>query len=214
MRQRSRQFASALLVIGVLFGGATSLFAQTVELTPFYGYRFGGGLVRDGYYPYDPDPYLDFDLAASSCYGVVVDVAVSSRFKIEGLVSQQRTKLEAPGFFGPQGPPMVVDKYLFGTQWEFGQDRFRPFLTGLVGFTRYEPDVEGAGSETRFGISFGGGLKVFFNEHYGARFDGRASTGFGNSGAGVSCGFGGCGLSFGGWGSWDGEAAVGFIFAF
>jgi hypothetical protein len=188
-------------------------FAQTVELAPFVGYRFGGGL-SDAYYPYDPEIYADFDLAASPVYGVVVDVAIGDQLKIEGFVSQQRTHIDPAGFFGPEGPPMIVDRYFFGVVWEVTRDRIRPFAAVTAGFTTYRPDVELAGSETRFGFGFGGGVKAFFNRNYGVRLEGRASTRFGGSGVGVACGGRGCGFSLGGWGSWDGEAAAGFIFAF
>jgi hypothetical protein len=209
----SRSCLGAGLAVSVL-AQAVPAAAQTVEVAPFVGYRFGGGLVADRATPYDPAIYRDFDLAASASYGVVVDVAAGRRLKIEALASQRRARIEAPGFFGPKGPTMVVDQFLVGVQRPFVYAPVRPFLSGLLGFTRYHPDVEGAGSETRFGLALGGGVTLDLGRHYGVRADVRASTQFGGSGAGFSCGFGGCGFGLGGWGSWDGEVAGAFVFVF
>ncbi len=208
-----RRLVAAVCLSGSV-GFAASAPAQTMEIAPFVGYGFGGGLVADRAAPYDPALLRDFDLAAGASYGVVVDVPVGRRLIIEALAGQRRARVESPGFFGPTGPVMVVDRFLVGAQRRFGRDPVRPFLGALVGFTRFRPDVEGAGSETRFGMAVGGGVKVEFGRHYGARMDLRAATQFGRSGSGLYCGFRGCGFGLGGWGDWDGEAAVGFVFAF
>jgi hypothetical protein len=55
---------------------------------------------------------------------------------------------------------------------------------------------------------------VFFADNYGVRLDARAHSSFGSGGAGVACGMGGCGFSFGSWGAWQGEFSAAFIFAF
>ncbi len=118
------------------------------------------------------------------------------------------------GFFGPQGPAMTVDHYQAGLAKEFGSASVRPFLSGLMGFTRYHPPAAGADSEVKFGFAIGGGVKAFMADNYGVRFDARALTSFGNGGAGVGCSFGGCGFSLGSWGNWQGEFSAAFIFAF
>lgn len=206
-----RSSAAAVVLVSSL---AAPALAQTVEIAPYVGYRFGGGLVADRATPYDPAIYRDFDLAPSASYGVVVDVAAGRRTRVEALASQRRARIQAPGFFGPKGPVMVVDQFFVGAQRRFGRDPLHPFLGGLVGFTRFHPDVGGAGSETRFGMLVGGGVKWDLARHYGLRLDLRASTQFGGSGSGLYCGFRGCGFGIGGWGTWDGEAAAGFVFAF
>jgi len=189
--------------------------STTVELAPFIGYRVGGNIWYDTYGSYPGESYVDqYDLDPSVSYGLLVDVALSDSLKIEGLISHQETHLDTPGFFGPQGPLMTVDHYQAGLAREFGSDRLRPFLSGLLGVTRYHPKVEGADSEIEFGFSMGGGLKAFLSDNYGVRLDARAHSSFGNGGAGVACGMGGCGFSFGSWGSWQGEFSAAFIFAF
>ncbi len=213
MRSDHRRFSAAAAFL-LLVALPPPVLAQTVEIAPFMGYRFGGGLIADRTTPYDPDIYREFDLAGSASYGVVVDIAATRQLTIEALASQSRARVETPGFFGPPGPVMVVDRFLVGAQRQFRSAPVRPFLSGLVGFTRYHPDVEGAGSETRFGMAIGGGVKLELARHYGVRTDVRASTQFGGGGSGLYCGFGGCGFGLGGWGKWDGEVTAAFIFAF
>jgi len=189
--------------------------SETVEIAPFIGFRIGGNIWYDTYGYYPGQGYADqYDLDPSVSFGLFVDVRLSDSLKIEGLISRQETHLDTPGFFGPQGPLMTVDHYQAGLAKEFGSDHVRPFLSGLLGFTRYHPKVEGADSEIEFGFSMGGGVKAFLADNYGVRLDARAHSTFGNGGAGVACGFGGCGFSIGSWGAWQGEFSAAFIFAF
>ena len=51
----------------------------------------------------------------------------------------------------------------------------RPFLTGMLGLTRY---AVGGDSEIRFTLSAGGGVKLFPTRHIGVRLDGRVYTTF------------------------------------
>jgi hypothetical protein len=53
---------------------------------------------------------------------------------------------------------------------EFGGERVRPFLTGMLGLTRYAGEGD---SEVRFAMSAGGGVKLFPTRHLGLRLDGR-----------------------------------------
>ena len=53
--------------------------------------------------------------------------------------------------------------------------RARPFLTGLLGLTRYGADGD---DEVRFTIGAGGGVKVPVQRRIGFRFDSRVFTTF------------------------------------
>jgi hypothetical protein len=53
---------------------------------------------------------------------------------------------------------------------EFAGGRLRPFVTGVLGLTRYAADGD---SEVRFAVSAGGGVKLFPLSHIGLRLDGR-----------------------------------------
>ena len=48
-----------------------------------------------------------------------------------------------------------------------------PYGVFSVGSTRLSPDVPGVASVSRLSTSGGGGVKVFFDQHVGLRFEGR-----------------------------------------
>jgi hypothetical protein len=160
--------------------------AQTFEVAPFGGYRFGGD-----FFELVTGRAVDLDGAAA--VGVAVNVTMYGGLQFEGLYSHERATFGvAPGLIGP--PPsrvrVTVDHWLAGGLQEFKGDRARPFVTGLLGVTRYA----GAGdSEVRFAISAGGGVKLFPTRSVGVRVEGRVFTTIvdADAGAGI-CGPGRC----------------------
>jgi hypothetical protein len=77
---------------------------------------------------------------------------------------------------------------------EFGEGRARPFLTGLLGLTRYAAEGD---DEIRFVVSAGGGVKLRPLRHVGARLDGRVFTTFADiEGRTIACSPGFCLVTF------------------
>jgi hypothetical protein len=142
--------------------------AQTpVEITPFGGYRFGG----DFFELITGEPV---DLDGAPAFGVAVDVPIRDPhgYQIEGLFSHEQADLTVHR--QPFGPATIahvtVDHWMGGGLQEFGDARVRPFLTGMLGLTRYAGEGD---SEIRFALSAGGGVKLFPTKHVGLRLDGR-----------------------------------------
>ena len=91
----------------------------------------------------------------------------------------------------------------------------RPFIVLTLGATRFSPSVAGAGSDWRFSLGFGGGVKVFLSKRWGFRLDARAWPTFIAGGGAFFCSLpGGCLIAFGGSASWQGSATGGVILAF
>jgi hypothetical protein len=161
-----------ILVILALFLACdpTGASAQTVEISPFAGYRFGGGF-------FERVTNQPVDLDGASAIGGVVNVAMHEGLSFEGLFTRQEARVGVPG--GPLLPAtrwrITVDHYMAGGLQEFGQGRARPFLTGMLGLTRYGAEGD---NEIRFAISAGGGVKLRPTRHLGARLDGRVFTTF------------------------------------
>jgi hypothetical protein len=159
--------------------------AQTFEVSPFGGYRFGGDF-------FELVTGRSVDLDGAAAVGIVVNVAMYRGLQFEGVYSHERATIGfEPGLFGPAPRTRVsVDHWLVGGLQEFDRERVRPFVTGLVGLTRYA----GAGdSEVRFTISAGGGVKLLPARSVGVRIEGRVFTTIvdADAGAGV-CGPGRC----------------------
>ena len=142
--------------------------AQTpIEVTPFGGYRFGG----DFFELVTGEPV---DLDGAAVLGVAVDVPIPNPrgYQIEALFSHEEADFTVRR--EPGGPTTIaratVDHWMGGGLQEFGGEKVRPFLTGMLGLTRYAGEGD---NEIRFALSAGGGVKLFPTRHLGLRLDGR-----------------------------------------
>jgi hypothetical protein len=154
----------------VLGGGAFPVCAQSLELAPFGGYRFGGDffeLVSE--HPVDVD--------GAPAVGFVLNVPVSMGLQFEALVTHQNAHVSIPT--GPFDPAtrwnISVDHVQAGGLRELSEGRVRPFLTGVLGLTRYAAEGD---SEVRFAVGAGGGVKLFPIANLGLRLDARLNATF------------------------------------
>jgi hypothetical protein len=205
-RKARRALACAVLAFSVAHADAH---AQTVEITPFGGYRVGGD-----FYELATGQPIDTDGAPSA--GLLVNVEFGPRtdgLKIEGLFTRQDTRLDVRP--SPLEPPIrvkvIVDHAQVGGIQEFGRGRARPFLSGLLGITRYAAPGD---TEVRFSMGAGGGVKLFASEHFGLRLDGRAYVTFVDADVSGVCGGLGCVLGFDTSTVWQADFTAGAIFAF
>jgi hypothetical protein len=202
----------AWCVLAVLLGAPVVARAQTpVEITPFAGYRFGG----DFFELITGEPV---DLDGAPAFGVAVDVPLNAvhGYQIEGLFSHEQADLTVHRQpFGPATVARVsVDHWMGGGLQEFGGERVRPFLTGMLGLTRYYGEGD---SEIRFALSAGGGVKLFPTRHLGLRLDGRVFTTFVDADLGfLACGSlsGGCVIAFRTDIVWQAEFTAGAVLKF
>jgi len=170
----SRRSASGVIVTAAILvvAAATPLRAQGVEVAPFGGVRFGGGF-------FETLTGRPIDTAGAPALGVTVDVPLSAGLQIEAAFSHQQASLFLPGQpFAPTSQWRVtVDHYQVGGLQEYLYlgPRVRPFLTGVLGLTRYADDLD---SEVRFTAGAGGGVKLFPVAHLGVRLDGRVFATF------------------------------------
>jgi hypothetical protein len=148
-----------------LAGGAASLEAQSVEVAPFGGVRFGGGF-------YEANTGRPVDADGAPAVGLTVDVPLGGGLQVEGAFSHQVANVFVPG--RPLTPSthvrITVDHWQGGGLQEYGNGRARPFLTGVLGLTRYASSSD---NEVRFTAGAGGGVKLFPVPHLGVRLDGR-----------------------------------------
>jgi hypothetical protein len=157
-------------LITYLGGSAFPVCAQSLEIAPFGGYRFGGdffALVSE--HPVDVD--------GAPAVGFVLNVPVSMGLQFEALVTHQNAQVRVPA--GPVDPAtrwrMSVDHVQAGGLQELSDGRVRPFLTGMLGLTRYAAEGD---SEIRFAVGAGGGVKLFPLANLGLRLDARLNATF------------------------------------
>jgi hypothetical protein len=212
-------------VLGLLLAGSTALQAQQFaqaypqpvtqeaargprfEISPFYGYRFGGG-VRN---PLTGRTYAFRD---SQAYGLFLDMAPRPDWpaKLELLWSRQDSSVNLQGLGGLGRVNLTIDEIQIGSSLERGGRHLREYGSLLAGATYYSTD--GYGSDTRFSFGLGGGVKYFITRNLALRADLRGfCTIVDGSGALISSG-GGTMVAFYGSAMWQGQATVGVTLAF
>jgi hypothetical protein len=199
-----RTIAAFAMAVGCLTASAS---AQTVEIVPLGGYRFGGDL-------FERTINRPVDLDGAPAIGGAVDIALGNGLWFEALFTRQeaRVTVEDDGVT-PVGPwRLHVDHWQAGGRQDFGNGRVRPFLTGLLGLTRYAGADE---SEIRFTIGAGGGVKFALTRRLGARFDSRVFTTFVDGDAtGGFCSSGLCVVGLHLDALWQLEFSAGVVFGF
>ena len=183
--------ARLVTIIAILSAAcAAPAFAQPADVSILLGYRFGG-TVLDAAAPHR----IDSDGAPA--IGIVFDVPVAEGLQFEALFThQQASVLLVPldGFAPPTRWNTAIDHWQAGGLQELEPTRrVRPFLTGMLGLTRYAVEADQA---YRFTLGGGGGVKLFPRSRVGVRFDGRVFATFVDAEAlGVACVQGGCVLA-------------------
>jgi hypothetical protein len=181
--------------------------APRFEISPFYGYRFGGEAQN-------PRTGRTYAFEDSEAYGLFLDFAPwpNSPEKLELLWSRQDSSLNLQGLAGLGKVDLSIDQIQIGGSLERGNKHLREYVSLLAGATYYSTD--GYGSDTKFGLSLGGGLKYFITRNLALRADLRGfCTVVNGSGGFISTG-GSTVVVFSGSTVWQGEATVGVSLAF
>jgi hypothetical protein len=174
----------------MLVAAAAPAAAQGFEVSPFLGFR-GGGLEVDAVggnrTNHDSAPAL----------GVIVNVPLSAGLQVEAAFSHQKTGL------------LTTDHWQAGGLQEYLGGSARPFLTGILGLTRYG---SGGDNEIRFTAGAGGGVKLFPAPHVGLRLDGRVFATFLDAeGTALACTTGRCFIALHVHVAWQAEFSAGII---
>jgi hypothetical protein len=204
--KRSQSVVATFVILLSLDAPARAL-PQTVEIAPFGGYRFGGDffeLATNGRLDVDGAPAL----------GALVNIEMWDGLWFEGFFTHQHAHVDAR--LDPFSPPVRVradvDHWLAGGRQDVGNGRVRPFLTGLIGLTRFGA---GGDNEIRFTAQGGGGLRLLPQHKVGVRLDARVYSTFVDVDArAIACGPGTCltGLNIDV--VWQIETTAGVVFVF
>jgi hypothetical protein len=179
----------AILSSALLLTGASTVDAQGVEIAPIVGLRAGGAVFTTV-----TGARLDHDTPA---LGAIVDVPLDGGLQVEAAFSHQHSA------------DVTTDHWQIGGLQEFLPGRARPFLTGVLGLTRYGI---GGSNEVRFLVGAGGGVKLFPASRVGIRVDGRLFATFLDAeGTAIVCGGGPCFIRLHVHVAWQGEFTAGLV---
>jgi len=177
-----------LFVALAWFALSQTSYAETFEVAPFSGHRYGGSFE-------DSNTNAKLEVEDATAFGLILDFDYEPDSQIEVYLSRQNTSMSTAGTF--TGNPLfdlTIDYYHLGGLYMLPDfDRIRPFLSGTFGLTRMDPKRADLTTENRWSISLGTGAKIFFNKHLGLRFDLRGIYTSLNSDTAVFCS-GGCNI--------------------
>ena len=192
-------------------GGVAESHAGAWELTPFYGYRFGGDFNK-----IPNSEVTDIDIKSSDVYGLTLGYAFNDNFELEGIWSRQDSDVTLSFQSRPsETSGITVDYYHVGGLLLSGDnlDTKRAFFSFSAGAVTFNPDL--ASSETYFSWSIGGGGKFYFNDVIGIRLQGRFFPTYINSSrSGSWCSIYGCYSTYSSNWITQTEFTVGLIFRF
>jgi hypothetical protein len=200
------KFRVFVLFTSLLLSALGTRGQSAFEISPFYGYRWGGGIETSG--------GQELSFKDGRAYGLSLDFSPSpdSDLKLELLWSRQDSGLDLQTIGGPNHLDLTVDEFQIGGVLETRSGRFNPYITGLLGATLFGP--EGSDSEARFSFSIGGGVKLFLFRNLALRADVRgyctvveSDSAFISSGGVTVARFSGSTL-------WQGEVSGGLTLAF
>ena len=187
---------------------ATPAAAQPVEIAPVGGYLFGGGF-------FEQVTQQQVDLDGAPVFGFVVNVPLHDGLFVEGFASHQQGSVTVPESATAPATRWRIDVDHFqvgGLQEFFDRRRTRPFLTGLLGLTRYAADGD---NEIRFTASAGGGVKLMPVPRFGLRLDGRLFATFVEvEGRAIACSPGICLVAFNANIVWQAEFTAALVVGF
>ena len=215
IRRRNARSAAVHRAIPISLGivAATVVFAipasaQPVEIAPVGGYRFGGGF-------FEQVTQQQVDLDGAPVVGIVVNVPLHDGLFVEAFASHQQGNVTVPESATAPAARWRIDVDHFqvgGLQEFFDRRRTRPFLTGLLGLTRYAADGD---NEFRFTASAGGGVKLMPVPRFGLRLDGRVFATFVEiEGRAIACSPGICLVAFNANIVWQAEFTAALVVGF
>ena len=160
----------------------------TFEISPFYGYLFGGDYPSSG-------STLRVQVDDHATYGVSLGYFINSALQVEGRWARTQTGFvsrddghhhgDGSGSNDQRLEDLTIDYFMSYATFHFGHRRWVPYVTVGMGAAMLDPGplqiecvtepclpLEGS-TKTRFTTSVGGGVKYYANRHFGFRLDAR-----------------------------------------
>ena len=191
----SRKNQKRITLLIALCASIFTLSAQTIEITPSYGYQFGTKI------DFGPN-YLKVD--DSDEYGISIGVETAPGFYFEaGWIHSSTALLVRDRIFGPAEErlsDLSIDWAQLGGTKYFKADNLRPYFGAGVGLVFFSTNNENRDilnrnldNSTKFFFAFKGGVQIMFSEVVGLNLQGNLRFPVDWGGFYVSGGTGGVG---------------------
>jgi len=165
------------------------------EISPFGGYTWT--FARDFYLN---NAAGRLDVKDSGMWGIALDINLPYKpgSQVQLLYNRQDSKLQWKAYnsFDTREVDFDTEYWHIGGLYGLPQGNILPFTLLTLGGTRYI--VDGGDDVWKFSIIFGLGAKVYANDRFGLKFQGRFPMTIFSGGGAIGCGTGGCYTSIGG----------------
>ena len=155
-----KSLSLSLILIIVSF----TITAQSIEITPQYGYQIGSKYNYYGGY---------IKLLSSDQYGFTASIDIGGNTQAEFFWVQQNADVKIKDKWDYLHETFLTDvtvnHYQLGAIHNFGFGDALPFFGMSLGWSTFNPDNKIYDSSTKFTIGISGGFKYFFSEHIGIR---------------------------------------------
>ncbi|RLD25668.1 MAG: hypothetical protein DRI70_06760 [Bacteroidetes bacterium] len=149
--------------------------AQTIEITPSYGYQFGSKLNYGSNY---------IKIEDSEQFGITIGMEADDDLMIEASYFHYGTELSIRDvFYSPSEQrlsDLSVDWILLGGAIYFPAGNLRPFLGGALGAVIFSPSEENTSiisrpleNSTKFALAFKGGVNIMVSDRIGINLQGN-----------------------------------------
>jgi hypothetical protein len=207
--QRARYVLITMSACMVAIATAPPSEAQGLQLTPFVGWRYGGSFT-------ELETGNDVTLDSSADFGLIVGIPWNKEHRsyLELIWSHQDADVAVtgvePGVLG-----LDIDYLHLGGTVPFAtpNKKLETLLSGGLGATYMQADIEGSSSHLFFSVSLAGGLRYHLSQRVALRFDLRGWYTITSSQGAVFCS-GGCVIAVSGSGFGQIEATAGVQFSF
>nr|HRC87822.1 outer membrane beta-barrel protein [Thermoanaerobaculia bacterium] len=121
------------------------------------------------------------DIASDGAWGgaseaAYADIPLNQWLSVELLARRQQTELITDhGVFrnDEHFADLDIDYYHVGILFQIPSSRVVPYFVASLGLAHLDLDLPDTSKEDRGSASLGGGVKIYFNDHVGLRFEGR-----------------------------------------
>ena len=207
--KRARFILITMSACMVALAAAPPSEAQDFQLTPFVGWRYGGSFT-------ELETGNDVTLDAPANFGLIVGIPWKKEHRsfLELIWSHQDADVAVTGA-EPRSLSLDIDYLHLGGTVPFAtpNEKLDALLSGGVGATFMQADIEGSSSELFFSVSLAGGLRYHLSQRVALRFDLRGWYTFTSSQAAIFCS-GGCIIAISGSGFGQIEATGGVQLSF
>ncbi len=218
-----RKYLPALLLLLLVVSIPTEALAQrsvrnSVEITPFVGYRFSNTLDADVELAPGFTVTENVKLKNGISYGFIVDIPMTDYIAIEALWSRRSADVNISGSADEHtvgtgtaqyihgGARFTLNPYTRGAKW---------FFAATMGVGVFGADVENVESASKFSFGFGASVSIPLSDSINLRTEFRGfSTKTDLTTLGWICGYYTCGLVEGNQYFWEGELRAGVEFGF